>query len=146
MPRKRPSWACRRCEAIGNWGAGGRYCFDCRARCADPNPHPAYKCNACKALKAIRYREDNPEYKEEMRKKRKMKLYNITRDDLIEIEKADACESCGDQAELCIDHDHETGRVRGMLCNPCNKALGFLREDPERMLSLIKYTKEKVYR
>ncbi len=33
-----------------------------------------------------------------------------------------------------------------MLCNPCNKALGFLREDPERMLSLIKYTKEKVYR
>lgn len=33
-----------------------------------------------------------------------------------------------------------------MLCDPCNKALGFLREDVKRMLSLIDYTECKVYR
>ena len=32
--------------------------------------------------------------------------------------------------ELCVDHDHRTGRVRALLCNGCNSAIGFLRESP----------------
>ncbi len=32
--------------------------------------------------------------------------------------------------ELCVDHDHKTGRVRSLLCNGCNSAIGFLRESP----------------
>jgi len=32
--------------------------------------------------------------------------------------------------ELCVDHDHKTGRVRSLLCNNCNSAIGFLRESP----------------
>jgi hypothetical protein len=32
--------------------------------------------------------------------------------------------------ELCVDHDHRTGRVRSLLCSHCNKAIGFLRESP----------------
>lgn len=34
---------------------------------------------------------------------------------------------------LDIDHDPKTGRVRGLLCNPCNQAIGLLRDDPESM-------------
>ena len=35
------------------------------------------------------------------------------------------CEICGVQPKkLCMDHDHKTKRVRGMLCDRCNKALG----------------------
>ena len=32
--------------------------------------------------------------------------------------------------ELCVDHCHKTGRVRALLCNGCNSAIGFLRESP----------------
>lgn len=32
---------------------------------------------------------------------------------------------------LHVDHDHETDVVRGLLCLPCNRAIGLLRDDPE---------------
>lgn len=34
------------------------------------------------------------------------------------------CEICGVDAVLVRDHDHKTGMIRGMLCDPCNGRLG----------------------
>jgi hypothetical protein len=38
-----------------------------------------------------------------------------------------------------IDHDHDTGRVRGVLCKHCNTALGYARDDPATLRALADY-------
>jgi len=43
------------------------------------------------------------------------------------------CKKTPKRRWLCIDHCHETGKVRGLLCTPCNAALGIFGDDPERM-------------
>lgn len=40
---------------------------------------------------------------------------------------------------LVVDHDHETGLVRGLLCHPCNTALGIVRDDPEHLTRMVSY-------
>ena len=54
------------------------------------------------------------------------------------------CASCKDLVNLghnkgVVDHCHTTGKVRSILCHPCNVALGFLREDEDRILNLLGY-------
>jgi len=41
-----------------------------------------------------------------------------------------------------VDHDHETGEVRGILCSNCNQALGNVRDDPTPLRGLARYLDE----
>ena len=44
---------------------------------------------------------------------------------------------------LCIDHDHKTKRVRGLLCNGCNAGIGFFEEDDVRLASAARYVRRQ---
>lgn len=48
----------------------------------------------------------------------------------------------GATKRLAVDHDHKTGKVRGVLCGPCNQLLGHVRDDPEVLLRAARYLLE----
>lgn len=56
------------------------------------------------------------------------------------------CEVCSRVVEprtaLNFDHDHETGKFRGLLCSPCNTALGMCRDNIRVLEELIKYLRK----
>ena len=43
----------------------------------------------------------------------------------------------------CTDHDHKTGKVRGILCQYCNVMLGQAQDDPSRLIGGAKYLEER---
>lgn len=45
----------------------------------------------------------------------------------------------GRSTRFNIDHCHKSGRVRGLLCNPCNTALGKLNDSPEALIAAVVY-------
>ena|ERR1035437_1855096 len=51
------------------------------------------------------------------------------------------CVICGDEPEyeLYVDHDHETGSRRSLLCRDCNSGLGFFRDDPAVVERALEY-------
>ena len=51
-------------------------------------------------------------------------------------------EFCETGHTLAADHDHTTGKVRGLLCLKCNTSLGGFNDDPTRLLRAVDYLKQ----
>lgn len=71
-----------------------------------------------------------------------LRKYGLTLDefDALVLEQCGRCASCGDpMVRVDVDHDHRTGVVRGLLCHPCNVALGLVQDQPQRLRLLADY-------
>lgn len=53
------------------------------------------------------------------------------------------CAVCGDEPgegkRLHVDHDHESGAIRDLLCGPCNQAIGLARDSSARLRAMADY-------
>ena len=96
-----------------------------------------------------RYRENNPEKVAIADIRRRYFLSEDSAKELYE-RSMGTCDSCGDEWDpekyknrrFCVDHDHDTGAIRGILCMPCNAALGLLKDDKEVVRKLLSYIEE----
>lgn len=78
--------------------------------------------------------------------------YNLTEEAYLVLLQAQhyKCKICGAETtdkvklNLCVDHDHKTGQIRGLLCGSCNQMLGFAKENPVILLKAIQYLKGKL--
>lgn len=67
-------------------------------------------------------------------RKARLSRYGLTVQQYVDMltEQGGLCAICRQESDkvLCVDHDHATGVVRGILCRECNLALGNLKDDP----------------
>jgi hypothetical protein len=104
-------------------------------------------CRECRKKRANSSRA-TPERKLQIRSWNLKKNYGISLDQYDEMLSAQGgvCAICGDppcgnysQLYLQVDHCHTTGRVRGLLCGPCNLGLGSLKDSPKLLRLAAEY-------
>ena len=53
---------------------------------------------------------------------------------------------CGNYSRLSVDHDHETGAIRGLLCNTCNRGVGLMKDNPAVLRAAAEYLEKAAER
>lgn len=122
-----------------------KICTVCKIELTEKNKTSGKHKHMCKKCNNEYYfnlrKKDFEQYKKASIKSK----YNLTMEEYyLMLEKANyQCEICGEKTNLEIDHNHKTGKVRGMLCDRCNRTIGMFKEDINIMSNAIKYIKER---
>lgn len=94
-----------------------------------------------------KYAFENPELMKKKDRKNSLKrFWNMSLEDFkaLKQNQGGTCALC-DKTEssphksLCIDHDHSTGKIRGLLCDTHNRAIGLFKDSIEDLKKAIKY-------
>jgi len=106
-------------------------------------------CKDCKNAAARKKYVDDPETTQRnlvrMRERTKERRYGLTQIefDKMLVDQNNRCKICSSEfistKHTHIDHCHDTNRVRGLLCNNCNLALGQFNDNTDNMDNAIKY-------
>lgn len=132
-------------------------------------PYNKKMCKICNREKNKKWRKNNPEKVREQRKQqiknnpyhfyfKKIKIdHGITKEEYWTLfyNQNKCCSICKNRGRegkesgrkyLFVDHDHITGRIRGLLCHHCNSAIGFARDNTDTLKNAIIYLeKNNVY-
>lgn len=105
-------------------------------------------CKQCWVDKAVEWRNNNrARANDRLHKQQAMKNHGLTSDEYDELYSNATCGGCGATvsnykgrtARLAIDHNHETGRVRGLLCHDCNRTIATALDNPATLRALAHY-------
>jgi len=110
-------------------------------------------CKKCLIIQRKEWRKNNPEVWNKQNSRHSLKRrYNLSENDFIKlkIKQNNKCGICQNEEtafdprwkktrNLSVDHDHKTGKVRGLLCTRCNTAIGLLKEDVNLFQQSINY-------
>jgi hypothetical protein len=121
-------------------------CKDCEVGTKRPTPHPGPRC-------VTHHRAELARRRAAARDKRIEETYGLTPADYDAIfaYQDGACAICrratGKTRRLSVDHDHACCNgprscsrcVRGLLCRPCNRMLGHLRDEPRAFIRAAEY-------
>lgn len=116
------------------------------------------RCKQCTNVAAAQYREANRKRinqrqlgrDPQINRGHRLGRYGITQDDYdrMHAEQLGVCAICkrvetrmlhGKVTPLAVDHCHGKGHVRGLLCDGCNRGIGFLKDDPDRLRRAAAY-------
>lgn len=119
-------------------------------------------CKECINRNSAKWKKDNPDksaasvrrfyWKHRAQCILKRRCYNvgITTKEYLEIFRLHngKCDICGVShlelnKGLCIDHNHETGKIRGLICDNCNKMLGHSKDNPIILENAITYLQKE---
>ena len=120
-------------------------------RTASKDGHTA-RCKMCLSAKRLQLELDDPDI---IRGKNLKARFNLSIDDYnhLFLKQKGRCQICR-KAEtakdsnkntkwLCVDHNHNTGEIRGLLCLACNTGIGKLGDSKKTLESAIKYLTER---
>lgn len=110
------------------------------------------QCKECSKIKAASYYTRDGRGK--ARNRRLLRDYSLSSEQFDRLlERQDGrCAICNAIMELgrgtsptqcCVDHDHTTGEVRGLLCNHCNRALGLFKDSEENLRRAFEYLRNE---
>jgi len=128
---------CAKCGA-SEWGSRNR-CKPCRAR--EEHVRLGKDPEAQRAKSRLWRRSWRRAHPDEEAAASRRRRYGLSATELAKMIRAQGgvCRICERPRPNCVDHDHETGRIRGVLCATCNAGLGHFRDDVERMRAAAAY-------
>jgi hypothetical protein len=124
-------------------------CKDCRSEASEAGgiipkrgaPHPGPRCTT-------HHRAWKRAQKARTRDNRVCRVYGLAPGDYerLRASQGGICAVCGKWSgrngrtkALAVDHDHESGEVRGLLCSTCNRTIGEYRDNPELFVRMANY-------
>lgn len=105
-------------------------------------------CKKCNSEYSAQWQRDNPRDKDKVLDAHRKRTYGVVDGQVESIRKKQGkrCAICRrretDSETFHLDHNHETGAVRGLLCRSCNSGIGFLNDSIELLYAAIDYLEE----